>query len=44
MSDHYLKFKGPGFHIDAKGWLGIAAAVIIVVLVALPWLWHLTIS
>jgi hypothetical protein len=30
---HQLKFKGPGFDFDAKGWLGIAAAVIIVLLV-----------
>ena len=35
MSDHQLKFKGPGFDIDAKGWLAIAAAIVIVVLVLL---------
>ncbi len=33
MSDHHLKFKGPGFDFDAKGWIGIAATIIIVVLV-----------
>lgn len=33
MSDHQLKFNGPGFDFDAKGWLGIAAAIIIVLLV-----------
>jgi hypothetical protein len=35
MSDHQLKFKGPGFDLDAKGWLGIAAAIVIVLLVLL---------
>jgi hypothetical protein len=35
MSDHHLKFKGPGFDFDAKGWLGIAAAIVIVLLVLL---------
>ena len=35
MSDHHLKFKGPGFDFDAKGWLGIAAAVVVVLLVLL---------
>jgi hypothetical protein len=33
MSDHQLKFKGPGFDFDAKGWLGIAAAIVIVLMV-----------
>ena len=33
MSDHQLKFKGPGFDFDAKGWLGIGAAILIVLLV-----------
>lgn len=33
MSDHQLRFKGPGFDFDARGWIGIAAAIIIVVLV-----------
>jgi len=33
MSDHQLKFKGPGFDFDANGWLGIAAAIAIVLLV-----------
>jgi hypothetical protein len=40
MSDHQLKFKGPGFDFDAKGWMAILAAIIIVALVAVPWLWH----
>jgi hypothetical protein len=35
MSDHHLKFNGPGFDFDAKGWLGIAAAIVIVLLVLL---------
>lgn len=35
MSDHHLKFKGPGFDFDAKGWLAIVAAILIVVLVLL---------
>jgi hypothetical protein len=35
MSNHQLKFKGPGFDFDAKGWLGIAAAIVIVALVLL---------
>lgn len=35
MSDHHLKFKGPGFNFDAKGWLGIAAAIVMVLLVLL---------
>jgi hypothetical protein len=38
MSDHQLKFKGPGF--DAKGWIAILAAIVIVALVAVPWFWH----
>jgi hypothetical protein len=39
MSDHYLKFKGPGFDFDANGWIGIGAAIMIVLLVLLvPWL------
>jgi hypothetical protein len=33
VSDHQLEFKGPGFDFDAKGWLGIAAAIVIVLLV-----------
>jgi hypothetical protein len=40
MSDHQLKFKGPGFDFDAKGWLAILAAILIVALVLLPWLWR----
>jgi len=35
MSDHQLKFKGPGFDFDAKGWFGIGAAIVIVLLVLL---------
>jgi len=38
MSDHQLRFKGPGFDFDAKGWQAIVAAIIIVAIVA--WLWH----
>ncbi|MGY4257914.1 hypothetical protein ACVI1L_004982 [Bradyrhizobium sp. USDA 4516] len=30
MSDHQLKFKGPGFDFDAKGWQAIVAAILIV--------------
>lgn len=39
MSDHQLRFKGPGFDFDAKGWMAILAAIIIVGLVAAPWSW-----
>jgi hypothetical protein len=35
MSDHQLKFKGPGFDFDAKGWMAIGAAIVIVLLVLL---------
>ncbi len=35
MSDHQLKFKGPGFDLDAKGIWGLVAAIVIVVLVLL---------
>jgi hypothetical protein len=35
MSDHQLKFKGPGFDFDAKGLWGLVAAIVIVVLVLL---------
>jgi hypothetical protein len=35
MSDPHLKFKGPGFDFDAKGWLAILAAILIVVLLLL---------
>jgi hypothetical protein len=38
MSDHQLRFKGPGFDFDAKGWMGILAAIVIVGIIA--WLWH----
>ena len=40
MSDHQLKFRGPGFDFDAKGWMAILAALVIVALVALPWIWR----
>ncbi|MEH2569418.1 hypothetical protein [Bradyrhizobium sp. AZCC 2289] len=41
MSDHQLKFKGPGFDFDAKGWIAIAAAIVIVLLMLLiPLLLH----
>ena len=41
MSDHQLKFKGPGFDFDAKGWLAILAAIAIVALIlTLPQLLH----
>jgi hypothetical protein len=33
MSNHQLKFKGFGFDFDAKGWMGLVAAVAIVLLV-----------
>ena len=26
MSNHQLRFKGPGFDFDAKGWVAIVAA------------------
>lgn len=35
MSDHQLRFKGPGFDFDAKGWMAIVAAIVIVLLVLL---------
>jgi hypothetical protein len=35
MSDHQLKFKGPNFEFDARGWIAIGAAIIIVLLVLL---------
>jgi|GEM_PF-5470564 len=38
MSVHQLRFKGPFFELDAKGWMAIVAAIIIVVLVL--WLRH----
>jgi hypothetical protein len=40
MSDHQLRFKGPGFDFDAKGWMAIAAAIAIIALIVLPRLWH----
>lgn len=33
MSDHQLRFKGPGFDFDAKGWMAIVAAIAIVALI-----------
>jgi hypothetical protein len=33
LSDHQLRFKGPGFEFDAKGWMAILAAIVIVCLV-----------
>lgn len=33
MSDHQLRFKGPFFEFDAKGWMAILAAIVIVGLV-----------
>jgi hypothetical protein len=38
MSDHQLRFKGPGFDFDARGWMGILAAIVIVAMVV--WFWH----
>jgi hypothetical protein len=32
ISDHHLKFKEFGFDFDAKGWLAILAAIMIIVL------------
>ena len=41
VSCHQLKFKGPGFDFDAKGWLAILAAIAIVALIlTLPQLLH----
>lgn len=41
MSDHQLRFKGPFFDFDAKGWAGLLAAIVIVVLlIVLPRLFH----
>jgi hypothetical protein len=41
MSDHQLRFKGPGFDFDAKGWMAILAAIVIVgLIVLLPRLWQ----
>jgi hypothetical protein len=33
MSNHQLRFKGPGFDFDAKGWMGILAALLIVAMI-----------
>lgn len=33
MSDHQLRFKGPGFDFDAKGWIAIVAAIAIVAII-----------
>ncbi|WP_315716231.1 MULTISPECIES: hypothetical protein [unclassified Bradyrhizobium] len=40
MPDHQLKFKGPSFDFDAQGWMAIVAAIIIVALIAAPWIWR----
>lgn len=37
MSDHHLRFKGPGFDFDAKGWMAILAAIVIVGIVVRFW-------
>ena len=39
MSDHQLRFKGPGFDFDARGWMGILAAIVIAAMVV--WLFAL---
>lgn len=39
MSDHHLRFKGPFFEFDGKGW-GILAAVVVLVLILLPRFLH----
>jgi hypothetical protein len=38
MPDHQLKFKDPGF--DARGWMTMVAAIIIVALIAAPSIWR----
>jgi hypothetical protein len=38
MPDHQLRFRGPGFDFDARGWMGILAAIAIVAMVV--WFWH----
>ena len=38
MSDHQLRFKGPGFDFDATGWMEILAAIIIAAMIV--WFWH----
>jgi hypothetical protein len=35
MSDYQLRFKGPGFDFDAKGWVAILAAIAIVAIIVL---------
>lgn len=41
MSDHQLRFKGPGFDFDAKGWMAIlAASLIVLAVLVLPHFWH----
>jgi hypothetical protein len=40
MSDHQLRFKGPFFDFDAKGWAGILAAIVIVALILLSRFFH----
>jgi hypothetical protein len=38
MSDHQLPFKGPGFDFDARGRMGILAAIVIAAMIV--WFWH----
>jgi hypothetical protein len=33
MSDHQLRFKGPHFDFEAKGWMGILAAIVIAAMI-----------
>jgi len=33
MSNHQLRFRGPNFDFDAKGWWAILAAILIVALI-----------
>jgi hypothetical protein len=41
MSDHQLRFRGPGFDFHANGWVAILAALVIVgLMVILPYLWR----
>ncbi|UWU73055.1 hypothetical protein N2603_23410 [Bradyrhizobium huanghuaihaiense] len=40
MSDHQLRFKGPGFDFDAKGWMAILAAIVIVGMLVAPHFWR----
>ncbi|WP_283842871.1 hypothetical protein [Bradyrhizobium semiaridum] len=40
MSDHELRFKGPFFDFNAKGWMAIIAAIVIVGLMVVPRFLH----